>query len=379
MTLQSAILTLLVGPTIATPAPPSLVDALERVEVTTADAGRSGFQIRFSAGRSGPADRMDQPLLGSPLLKPFNRVVIVIRLNAAPQVLMDGVITHRELTPATTPGSGTLTITGEDVSVMMDLEEKIDEHPAQDETTIATLLIARYARYGLIPQVTAPPVTDQPAPVERVPVQRGTDLAYLNQMARRFGYVFYIVPGPAPMANTAYWGPPVRVGTPQSALSVDLGADTNVAQIAFRSNSMAPTRVTGRIQDRATDQAVTVQSTGSQRPALSASPDWSANLPNVRTTLFAETGLTTAQAMARAQGIAEASTDSLTATGTLDVLRYGSLLSARGLVGLRGAGQAHDGLYYVKRVTHRIHRGEYTQDFALTRDGTGSTVQAVRP
>jgi hypothetical protein len=379
MTLQSAILTLLVGPTIATPALPSLIDALEQVEVTTSDAGRSGFQITFSAGRSGPADRMDQPLLSSPLLKPFNRVVIVVRLNAAPQVLMDGVITHRELTPATTPGSGTLTITGEDVSVMMDLEEKIDEHPAQDETTIATLLIARYARYGLIPQVTSPPVTDQPAPVERVPVQRGTDLAYLNQMARRFGYVFYIVPGPAPMANTAYWGPPVRVGTPQSALSVDLGADTNVVQIAFRSNSMAPTRVTGRIQDRATDRAVTVQSTGSQRPALSASPDWSANLPNVRTTLFAETGLTTAQAMARAQGIAEASTDSLTATGTLDVLRYGSLLSARGLVGLRGAGQAHDGLYYVKRVTHRIRRGEYTQDFVLTRDGTGSTVQAVRP
>ncbi len=378
MMLQSAILTLLVGPTIAAPAPPSLVDALEQVEVTTSDTGRSGFQITFSAGRSGPADRVDQPLLSSPQLKLFNRVVILIKLSAAPQVLMDGVITHRELTPATTPGSGTLTITGEDVSVMMDLEQKIAEHPAQDETTIATLLIAQYARYGLIPQVIPPPVVDLPTPIERIPVQRGTDLAYLNQMARRFGYVFYVVPGPAPMTNTAYWGPPVRAGAPQPALSVDLGADTNVTQIAFRSNGMAPTRVVGRAQDRLTDQAVTVQSTGSLRPALSTSPDWSANLPNVRTTLFGETGLTAAQALARAQGTAEASTDSLTATGTLDVLRYGNLLSARGLVGLRGAGLAHDGLYYVKRVTHRITRGEYTQDFVLTRDGTGSTVPAVR-
>lgn len=376
MVLQSATLTLLIGPTIAVPAPPDVLDALEWVEVTTSESGRSGFQLRLSAGRSGSADLVDYPLLTGPLLTLFNRVVILVNLGVAPQVLMDGVITHRELTPGTSPGTGILTITGEDVSVMMDLEEKIAEHPAQDETTIATLLIAGYAAYGLVPSVTPPPVIDLPTPAERIPVQRGTDLAYLRQMARRFGYVFYVVPGPAPMTNTAYWGPPVRTGTPQSALSVDLGADTNVVRIAFRSNGLAPTRVVGRAQDQLTDQDVTVQSVGNLRPPLSATPDWRG--PNVRTTLFGESGLTTAQSMARAQGAADASTDSLTATGTLDALRYGSLLTARGLVGLRGAGWAHDGLYYVKRVTHHVARGEYTQDFVLTRDGVGATVAAVR-
>jgi hypothetical protein len=376
MVLQSATLTLLIGPTVAVPAPPEVLDALDRVEVTTSDSGRSGFQLRFSAGRSGSADLVDYPLLTGPLLALFNRVVILVNLGVAPRVLMDGVITHRELTPGTSPGSGILSITGEDVSVMMDLEEKIAEHPAQDESTIATLLIATYAAYGLVPNVTRPPVLDLPTPVERVPVQRGTDLAYLQQMARRFGFVFYVVPGPAPMTNTAYWGPPVRTGTPQPALSVDLGADTNVVQIAFRSNGLAPTRVVGRTQDQLTDQDVTVQSVGNLRPPLSALPDWLGS--NVRTTLFGQSGLSTAQAMARAQGAADASTDSLTATGTLDALRYGSLLTARGLVGLRGSGWAHDGLYYVKRVTHRVARGEYTQDFELTRDGIGATVAAVR-
>ena len=47
-------------------------------------------------------------------------------------------------------------------------------------------------------------------------------------------------------------------------------------------------------------------------------------------------------------------------------------------MGLRGTGWAHDGLYYVQRVTHRVARGEYTQDFVLTRDGIGATVAAVR-
>ncbi len=51
----------------------------------------------------------------------------------------------------------------------------------------------------------------------------------------------------------------------------------------------------------------------------------------------------------------------VTCEGSLDVTRYGGVLSARKLVGVRGAGPAFDGLYYVKSVTHKIKRGEYKQ------------------
>lgn len=379
MALLGTTLTLLIGPTIAAPAPVLLVENLERVEVTTSDTARSGFQLVFAAGRSGSADIVDFPLLALPLLKPFSRVVLLVTFAGVPKVLMDGIITHRELQPASGPGSGTLTVTGEDVSVMMDLEEKIVEHPAQVETVIANLLIAKYARYGLVPMVIPPPVIDPQIPIERVPVQHGTDLAYLTAMARRFGYVFYVQAGPAPMSNIAYWGPPVRVGLPQRALSVDLGAETNVQQVSFRSDGLAPTQVVGKVQDRTTNQVVPVRSVGSLRPPLATAPDWLVNQPNVRTTLFRGSGLGTVEALARAQGTAEASSDSLTATGTVDALRYGDVLTARGLVGLRGAGYQHDGFYYVKRVTHRISRGEYAQNFTLTREGVGSTTPLVRP
>jgi len=376
--LLSTRLTLLIGPTVPVPAPPVLLDALDHVEVTTSDSGRSGFQIAFSAGRSGSADLIDYPLLSQPMLRPFSRVLLLVAFAGPPKVLMDGVITHVELIPGNTPGAGTLTVTGEDVSVMMNLEEKNAEHPAQSEDVIATLLIASYPTFGLIPQVTPPPLIDPPTPIERVPVQRGTDLGYLNAMAGRFGFVCYVIPGPAPMTNTVYWGPPVRTGPPQPALTVDMGADTNVEQISFRSNGLAPTKLRGIVQDPVSNQAVTVQSADSLRIPLSARPDWLA-LPSTRTTLICGSGLTATQALARAQGAADASTDSVTATGTLDALRYGDLLTARGLVGLRGAGFEHDGLWYVQRVSHRIRRGEYTQTFTLTRDGSGSTIPAVRP
>jgi len=374
-------LTLLIGPTVAVPAPLPLLEALIGVEVTHSDEGRSGFQLTFQAGRSGPAGLIDYPLLSLPLLRPNNRVIVIVTFSAIPRVLFDGIITHQQLNPGNEPGTGTLTVTGEDVSVMMDREEKNVEHPAQDETIIALKIIASYAQYGLIPLVIPPLMIDPPIPIERIPVQRATDLSYLKQMADRHGYVFYVEPGPVPFTNKAYWGPPVRVGLPQKALSVNLGPETNVSSINFQNNSNAPTLVAGQVQDRQTGQTMPVQTFASTRiPPLAAMPAILVNQPNVRTSRFDGTGLNTMQAFARAQGQTDASTDNvITVTGDLDAVRYGDVLNARGLVGLRGVGYSYDGLYYVKSVTHSIQRGDYKQRFTITREGLGSTTPVVRP
>ena len=52
---------------------------------------------------------------------------------------------------------------------------------------------------------------------------------------------------------------------------------------------------------------------------------------------------------------------------------------ARILVGVRGAGVAYDGLYYVSSVTHNIKHGEYKQSFQLSRDGLISLTPLVMP
>ena len=58
-------------------------------------------------------------------------------------------------------------------------------------------------------------------------------------------------------------------------------------------------------------------------------------------------------------------------------MRYGRVLKARELVGVRGAGLAYDGLYFVKSVTHNVKRGEYKQSFQLARDGLVSLTPVV--
>lgn len=372
-------LTLLIGPTVAAPAPPLLTEALESARVSFSDEGRSGFQVTFQTGRGGPLGALDYPLPGNPLLRPFNRVILIVTMNAVPRVVMDGIITDQQLTPSNEPGQSTLAITGEDVGVMLDLEEKSAEHPAQDETIIATKLILGYAQYGLLPLVIPPLVIDPPLPIERVPVQQATDLAYLREMASRHGYVFYIIPGPAPFTNTAYWGPPVRLGVPQRALSVNLGGETNVERLDYRFNALGPTTVAGQVQDRLTNQTLPVRTIASLRPPLAAFPAWLVNQPNVRSTQLRHSGLATPQAFARAQALTDAASDAVEANGELDALRYGDLLQPRTLVGVRGAGYSYDGFWYVKRVTHLIRKDSYKQQFTLTREGLGSTTPVVIP
>jgi hypothetical protein len=378
MTLLGIHLTLMIGPgPVAVPVPPNLAQSIDEVKVTHTDEGRSGFQITFTTGRSGPLDIIDYPLLTLPLLEVFNRVIVLVTFGVMPQVLIDGVITHRELQPGEHPGQARVTITGEDVSVMMDREERSAEYPAQDETVIANQLILRYAQYGLIPEVIPPVTLDPPLPIERTPVQQGTDLDYLERMARRYGYVFYVVPGPVPFTNTAHWGPRKQFDVPQSAITVNMGAETNATIGAFHSNGLGPTTVSGHVQDRQTNQTVPVQTIAPLRVPLSTQPMFAGS--NTRVTQFRDPGVSIMEAFGRAQGTTDAAGDAVTVEGELDASVYGDTLTARGFVGVRGTGYAHDGLWYVKKVSHDIKPGSYKQAFTLTRDGHGSTVPVVVP
>ena len=375
MSLLGTTVALLVGPSVPLPAPVGVMEALDSIQVTTSDSGRSGFQLSLRVGR-GRSDLLDYALQLGPLLQPFSRVVLIVSFGGLPEVLMDGIITNQQFSPGSEPGTSTLTLTGEDVSVMMDMEERSVEHPAQPEMAIAAKIIATYAQYGLIPMVIPPPSLDMPIPIERIPVQQATDLEYLIAMAERFAYVFYVMPGPAPLTNTAYWGPPIRVGIPQRALSANMGSQTNVNSIDFEHDGLAATTISGSVHDRRLNSSVPVQTFASLRIPL-ARPSL---LAQRRVRRFRGTGLDTMQAFARAQAETDRSHDQVVkASGELDALRYEAILKPRALVGVRGVGDTYNGFYYVQQVSHSISKGSYTQRFSLEREGTGATTPVVVP
>ena len=376
MSLLGVNLNLLIGPTVPVPAPSILMEALEKVEVTHTDGDRSGFQLTFRLGKT-PTMALNYALLELPLLDPGARMILTVMVGAMPNVLMDGLVTRQELKPGSKAGESLLTLTGEDVSFAMDREEKNVEHPAQPEMVIALKIIATYAQYGLIPLVIPPFSFEVPVPTDRIPTQQGTDLEYLQTMAERHNYVFHVTPGPVPGTNKAYWGPDLRIGIPQPALSVDMGTATNIDGIDFQHAAAEATNVAGQVQDRLTGLTLPVRNLGSLKPPLALSGAL-ANTKVAKLKAYrALGGRSVVQALAEAQAQSDTSTDVVTGTGELDTARYGSLLQARGLVGVRGVGLTYDGLYYVKSVTHTIGRDSYRQKFTITREGTISTVPMV--
>ncbi|MEM9318239.1 MAG: hypothetical protein AAGA70_04445 [Pseudomonadota bacterium] len=371
-------LNLMVGQGVPRPAPLPVMEHFVSAEVAISDRERSGFTLVFDAVRSGTLAGLF-PIMAEPGLQAGARVVITATIGVRPTILMDGIIETAEFKPSEGEGPAKLTLTGKDLTFAMDREEREATHPAQGPGEIANLILLRYAGLGVIPLVTPPPTAERPNPVDRVPMQRGTDFAYLSELAEAHDSIFTLIPGPAPLTSIAYWGPPPRIGVPQRAITTDMGPQTNVSSLNFENTASEAATVEGQVQDRQTGQNVPVRSITPLRVPLAARPAL-ANLGVVRRNLFQTNGAPTAsQAMGEAQSQSDATTDTLKVTGDIDTGNYQSILSPRGLVGLRGAGLDHDGFYYVQSVVHKITSGQWLQSFTLNREGLGTTTPIVLP
>lgn len=377
-----AVLTLLAGPAVPVPAP-DLAGHLDSVSVSHSDEGRSTFQIVFRALREPPLGIVDYPMLLTQRVKVGTRVVLVLTVNAIPQVLMDGIITHQQLNPGDKPGSGSLTVTGEDLGVLLDQIELRMPFPGND-TALAYMLLAPYAAVGLTPMVIPPPTDTIPDPTRTVPHPQGTAWAILSEKAQRHSYSFFVLPGPLPGQSLAYFGPRIPAVLPQRALTVKMGAADNLTNISFQHDGTTSTQVVGLVQDdntAVTPPPLPVFGLPLLTPPLATMPSLYVNAPIVKTKFLEPSeGSNWVRAQLQASAETTASTvKSVTASGEVDTARYGSVLYARQLVGVRGVGYSFDGLYYVKSVSHSIKRGEYKQSFQLSREGLGATVPAVIP
>lgn len=378
--LAGMLLTLLVGPVVAVPAP-DLIGLLETVSVTHSDEGKSGFQLGFRLTRAaGLPDYL--PLLAQ-RLKIGTRVILVVTLNAVPQVLMDGLITQHQLAPGDKPNTAMLSVTGEDLSALMNLVEVQLPHVATN-AALVTQLLAPFATYGVVP-VVIQHADDLPVDTNTAPQNpRGKILEIIQEKARLYDYTFFVFPGPAPGMSLAYFGPRLRVPIPQRAMTMNMGASTNVTNLSFTHDGNAPLMVVDLVKDDSpyvSAPPLPVLGMPSKSIPLAALPSVYGNAPYVQVRSLGPQG-SSSYSTALRQAMAEATNAgrrAVTAQGEVDGARYGMVLYARGLVGVRGAGLSYDGLYYVKSVSHSIKRGEYKQSFNLQREGVLPTVPAVRP
>lgn len=367
------------GKDVPKPVPYDIIMALNKVSVIDNAVERDTFQMTFTMGKRQPRD---YSLLRTGLFEPRTRVAIVLQISAKIEPLISGVITHFELNPSNDAGMTTFTVTGDGIDMMLDLEEKSTAFERQSDTMIVQRLINNAANFGLVLEVA-----DEAAQLKQpdgnlyIPRQYATDLDFIQQMAQRNGYVFYADPLPTGQVKL-YWGPENRKGTTQPALTMNMGTATNVTRLDFTQNSLLPVTAEGsRIPDD-----------GRNKTDESIAPPTTFDVDNLadettyvdRITLMRDIAkYTTERAKARATELMKARFGAVSANGEVDTVRYGHILRAGQLVGVRGAGTLYNGDYYVNKVTHNIERSkstqQYTQSFELKRESLGAKKDRDNP
>jgi hypothetical protein len=371
---QGFYLTLMMGGFTASPVPEAVIDALTSVQVTTTMGAQGGFQLKFTWGKNSAFAQLH----AGGFFDPRQRVIIAVTVNGATEVLMDGIITKQDLTPSSEAGKSTFTVTGLDLTALMDFIDLTGiPYPAMPIFAIVELILAKYAVLGVVPVAIPPIIALIQNPIAKFMKQDGTDYAYVNALAQKTGAVFYLDPGPTPGKSLAYWGPDLTkmFGGVQPAISINFDGTTTLDSLSF---SYDGTLASGFL--------VTIIEQNTQLPIPIPLPNISlikapqaANAPTpLKYTQLRPIANQDPMGAALA-GLAALfqTSDVVTASGQLDVIRYGRVFKARQLCAVRGGGSYYDGLYYVKSVTHDIKRGEYKQNFTLARGGTGSSVATV--
>jgi hypothetical protein len=324
----------------------------------------SVFRLRIGIA---PTDQGDWTVLADDLFQPLTQVQVRAQVSGVlPEAIINGFVTSQEVTYADDPGASVLEVTGMDVTMKMNLEEKITPWPNLPDSVVATTL---FGQYEVVPNVTSTsPVLVDP---QGTTIQRGSDIRFLRRLAARNGFDCYVQPEAITGLDFGYFGPPQVQGTPQAVLTVHAGPQSNVLDFHVHYEMTQPTMATASALDDDTKSSQQGQASSPQVTAL-GSDDTLTRLPTQPIALPAQTGLMeTSGLQTLAQAIVDRSTWAIVASGTagpdVGVLRPG------GIVNVRGAGQLHSGSYYVTRVVHVFGQDGYTQRFEARRNAVGLT------
>jgi phage protein D len=343
-----------------------LVSAIQQVEVE--DHAELAGILRLRLGVGVRPDGSGWTVLDDATFTRLAPVKLTaIAGSSGSQTLIDGFVIETSISFGAEPGKSVLTVVAMDGSVLMNLEEKVKRWPATSDSDIAQTI---FGDYGFATQVTATPQAHQEE--QQTTMQRGTDIQFLQYLARRNGYECYVEADVQSGQNTGHFHPPETQQQPVGVITVNLGEATNVDTFQLRYDMLRPVhaKVTGVEIEDASEQAIAADSASLQL----LGKDATVPSDKPRTVLIAQTGLGYGgDWQTLAQAVVDRSSWAVTAEGELNTATFGAILRAKRIVNVRGIGRTFSGTYSIQRVLHTFTSDGHKQRFTLRRNATGLT------
>jgi len=339
----------------------ALVPDIIEVEVEDDVASAGVFRLRLAIAqrRDGSWKHLDDDRFAI-----WRRVKIDAGYPGSAETIIDGYITHVEA--RLTSEDPYVEISGLDVSAAMDLEEKQRAWLNKKDHEIAQDI---FASYGLSCEVEDT-VAEHSEDVATI-LQNESDIRFLRRLAWRNGFECHV------HAGTGFFRSPNMQDPPQKLLAVEFGAETNVSNFLIRVNGTPATLIEIRRIDPLEKLEETETLPASPRRSLGARSlaDLRTGQPAGRVLVRNQPSTIAREMQTRLRQAYEGASGFVTAEGEIDSRVYRTVLRARRLVTIKGAGESFSGLYYVTRVRHTFTTDGYTQYFAGYRNAIGLTGQ----
>lgn len=301
----------------------------------------------------------------SGILAPWQPILIEAAFGSTLEEVMRGYILPPEADYPGEPGATRVTVYCQDDSVALGREHVRktwgDEVPTSDGVILATIL-------GSYPGLVLHP-DSKPGLSGVVANQDETDIQFLRRRAEANGYELIFRDG------KVYFGPVRFDAKPQANIKVYAGLDTNCLSLSINGDSHWPDQVAYDVASR-TDAQTLSESVPPDLPSLGTqrAESGDAGLKPFVWRMSREGSVDPAELKARAQAAANEQSLKVRATGELDGSLYGHVLRVGEPVGVDGAGEWLDGIYYVDTVTHRFNVTGYRESFALRRNAYGNNL-----
>src|SRR5262245_4502146 len=324
------------------------------------------LRLRVSAGVR--PDGAGWTVLDEDLFPRLANVQLKTRVGNATETLINAYAIETSVNFSTQPGQTMVTVVAMDPSVLMNLEEKIRPWPDMSDSDIASTIFGENG-FSANVQETQPARPD----TEHRVTQRGTDIQFLQQLAKRNGYECYVETTASGELVGHFHSPQVDL-KPQGVLTVNMGQETNVSAFLVRYDMLRPATVKVKgleIDSLAEQPAESAQQSGGELGSGATVP---ADRPRV--VLLNPNGLAkSGELQTAAQAFVDRSGWAIWADGELNTSTYGAILRAKRPVMVRGVGRTFSGTYYVERVLHTFTSAGHTQRFTIRRNALGLTGQ----
>jgi phage protein D len=349
----------------------AVLNAVKRIEVE--DHAEMAGMLRLRIAVAVREDGSGWTMLDDDLFTRLASLKLSVTVGSTAAIpLIDAYVIEVDTNFSGEPGGSELAVTAMDPTVLMHLDEKVKPWPNMMDSDVASAIFSD-AKYRFASVVESTRWSRQED--DHTLTQRGTDIQFLHQLARRNGYECFVTTNSAGEVE-GHFHPPQHDGQPQGTLTINMGAATNVNKFHVKFDMLGPTTAKAATLD--SDNASTEQGQAdeaTQSDGMGDAPAVPAERP--RTVLLSQLGMAQAGEVQRfAQSVVDRSSWAITAEGELNTLAYGGVLRAKQPVMVRGSGRMFSGRYYVQRVLHTIGGdGSYTQRFTLRRNALGLTGQ----